>query len=370
MKRLALVLALVLALTAGALAPGASAGVPRSFYGIVPNTSLDANDFALMGQARVGSLRFQMLWSDIQSTHGAAFNFTGSDNMVRLAASQGITALPVLAGTPAYEENGCSSLTCSRHLPLSAQALADWKQFFLAAVQRYGPNGTFWQQNPGVPYHPVPIFQIYNELNNPVQHNTAKEYAKFIKQTDGVLTAAGLGNVKLMLGGMFGSPPQGGSSLAWKYLNAMYKAGAKGHFDGVALHPYAPKIDGIADQIKEIRKVMKANHDASTPTYITEIGWGSSKKRHPGTGGRGQAFNVGAKKQKENLTASFKLLTDHRKGWKIGGVYWFTWKDPLNPPDGLCAFCYSSGLIKPNGTTGKPALGAFKAFTSKTVGRR
>ena len=370
MKRLGLILSLTLALTAGALAPAASAGVPRSFYGIVPNTSLEANDFALMGQARVGSLRFQMLWSDVQSTQGAPFNFTGADNMVRLAASYGITPLPVLAGTPAFEENGCDTLTCSRHLPLKGQALNDWKAYFLAAVQRYGPNGVFWQQNPDVPYHPVPIFQIYNEQNNPVQHNTARHYAKFMKKTDGALNAAGLGNVKLMLGGMFGTPPQGGSSLAWKYLNTMYKAGAKGHFDGVALHPYAPKIDGIAVQIKKIRKVMKAHHDAKTPTYITEIGWGSSKKRHPGTGGRGAQFNVGAKKQKKNLKASFKLLTGHRKSWKIGGVYWFTWKDPLNPPDGLCAFCYSSGLIKGNGTTAKPSLAAFKAFTRKTVGRR
>jgi hypothetical protein len=127
-------------------------------------------------------------------------------------------------------------------------------------------------------------------------------------------------------------------------------------------------MDGLADQIKEIRKVMKAHDDPSAPTYITEIGWGSSKVRHPGTGGRGALFNVGVKKQAANLTAAYTLLTKHRKRWKIGGVYWFTWKDPLNPPDGLCAFCYSSGLINADSASGKPALASFMAFTSKSVG--
>ena len=61
--------------------------------------------------------------------------------------------------------------------------------------------------------------------------------------------------------------------------------------------------------------------------------------------------------------ASFKLLASHRKKWNIGGVDWFSWKDPpKNAPDGLCAFCYSSGLYESNGTKAKPALGAFRAF--------
>jgi hypothetical protein len=354
---------------AGAAQSASAAAVPRAFYGIVPNTSLEANDFALMGQARVGSLRFQMLWSDIQNTHNGPFNFTGADTIVVRAASQNISLLPVLAGTPAYEEGGCGTLTCSRHLPLSPTALADWHAFLAAVIGRYGPNGSFWRQYPYVPYHPIKNWQIYNEINNPIQKNTAKQYAKFMKKTDAFAAAADP-KAKLILGGMFGSPPQGGSSKAWNYLSTMYKAGAKGHFDGVALHPYAPKIPGIESQILKIRDVMKANKDSKTPTYVTEIGWGSSKKRHGGTGGRGAAFNVGIKKQKANLKASFKLLTDNRSKWKIGGVYWFTWKDPLNPPDGLCAFCYSSGLLDADGTTAKPSFGAFKAFTSKTVGRR
>jgi hypothetical protein len=116
-------------------------------------------------------------------------------------------------------------------------------------------------------------------------------------------------------------------------------------------------------QIDNIRKELKAAHHSKVQTAITEIGWGSSKKKHPQTGGRGRAFQVGVKKQAQNLKASFKLLTSHRKEWNIGGVYWFSWKDPpKNSPPGLCAFCYSSGLYESNGTTAKPALGAFKAF--------
>ena len=78
-----------------------------------------------------------------------------------------------------------------------------------------------------------------------------------------------------------------------------------------------------------------------------------------------QAFVVDPRKQAQNLTSAFDLLTSHRDTWRIGGVYWFSWKDPLNPPAGLCAFCYSSGLYHSDGATAKPALSAFERFTSK-----
>ena len=87
-----------------------------------------------------------------------------------------------------------------------------------------------------------------------------------------------------------------------------------------------------------------------------------------GTGSRGQAFVVSPKEQKKKLAKSFGLLTEHRRKWRIGGVFWYGWKDPKHAPPGLCAFCYSSGLYKANGETSKPALSAYKRFTRKTRG--
>jgi hypothetical protein len=366
MRRAAVVTTLALAATLAIGGARASAAVPRSFYGIVPLTSLTGSDFQRMGAARVGTLRFQMLWSNVQPTHHGGFNFTATDQTVALAAQQHITLLPVLAGTPAYESGGCTSQDCSRHIEIGTAAKrSDWKDFVTVLVNRYGPNGDLWQQNPGLPYDPIREWQIWNEQNAPNQKDPPSLYAKLLALTDKAISPIDPG-AKIVLGGMFGTPKGSKKFSAWNYLGALYKHGAKRHFDAAALHPYSPVLSGLKTQIKNMRRVMKAHHDPKAKLLITEIGWGSSKKKHPGTGSLGAQFNVGLKPQAKKLTQSFKLLTSHRKRWKIGGVVWFTWKDPLNPPPGLCAFCYSSGLYHADGQTAKPALRAYKRFTRRT----
>ena len=354
----------------GVVTGSASAGVPKSFYGIVPYGPLSSSDFSRMHSADVGSLRISMLWPLIQSSPNGPFNWSSTDPIILGAAAQGIPLLPVVTGSPAFQSSGCGSRTCSLHIQVgSAEKRKNWQDFVVAAAQRYGPHGVFWQTHPEVKPDPITRWQIWNEENNPNEANKPLQYAKLLSITDTALHSVDP-NAKVILGGMFGTPPGSSKNAAWNYLKQLYQHGAAPDFDGVAIHPYAPKISGIAQQIKKIRSVMKSHDDSSTRTYVTEIGWGSSKKVHPGTGGRGAVFNVGAKKQKKNLTAAFKLLTSHHSSWKIGGVYWFSWKDPTNPPPGLCAFCYSAGLYKPNGTSAKPALKAYKSFSRKAGKRR
>ncbi len=367
MRRLRIA-AIAASLVALAGTSSASAAVPRDFYGIVQFAPLDSGDFARMGTAKVGTLRFQILWGAVQHSRGEAFNFAPYDGLVGQAASQGVEVLPVLFGTPTFE-SGCSSVFCQRHIVTSKKALNDWKAFVHAAAERYGAHGSFWQQFPSIPYHPVVNWQFWNEQNSTSQKNSPKAYTKLVKSGDAGLRSADKKG-KVMLGGMFGTPPNAPKNDAWTYLSSMYKAGAKSHFDSVALHPYAVKPPQVKEPIEKMRAAMKKGHDAKKKLYITEIGWGSSKKKHPGTGGRGALFNVNPKKQKQYLKASFKTLTSHRKSWKIGGVDWFTWKDPTNPPDGLCAFCYSAGLFEAGGTKAKPSFGAFKSFSKKTRGKR
>jgi hypothetical protein len=360
-----LIVASVLAF--GGLAAGASsAATPRDFYGIVANSNLDNNDFARMGSAGVGSFRLGVAWPNVQTARNGPFSWASTDPLMAGIASQHIKPLMVLSYTPAFVANGCTSVECVDHINIGTKTKQnDWKAFVKAAVRRYGPSGSFWQENPGLPYDPATRWQIWNEQNNPNQKNSPKLYAKLVKISANTITSI-QPKAKIITGGMFGAPPaKKGGITAWDYLAGLYKHGVGDRLDGVALHPYAPNIAGLKEQIENIRKVLKKHHHSSVKTYVTEIGWGSSKKVHPGTGRRGAAFNVGPKKQKENLKKSFKLLTSHRKGWKIGGVYWFSWKDPSNPPAGLCAFCYSSGLYQADGTTAKPALSAYENFTRK-----
>jgi hypothetical protein len=360
-----LLTALAVCVLGGVIGVGsASAAVPRAFYGIVQFTALTPADFNRMGAADVGTLRVQFYWPSLQTSRNAGFNFSGLDSVVGQAAQHAISVLPILYGTPPFEAGGCSSRECSIHIQLgSAQKRGDWQAFVRAVAQRYGPNGSFWAQNPSIPYFPIRQWQVWNEQNGPVQRNPAGLYAQLLSLTDSALHGVDPG-AKIMVGGMFGTPKGSKKFTAWRYLSSIYSHGGGNHFDAVALHPYSPTVPGtLPFQIKKMRRVLKSHHDGSKRLYITEIGWGSSKKVHGGTGSLGAQFNVGPTKQAKNLKGSFRLLTSHRKRWKIGGVDWFTWKDPANPPPGLCAFCYSSGLYRSNGTSAKPALRAYKSFT-------
>jgi hypothetical protein len=36
-------------------------------------------------------------------------------------------------------------------------------QYVYRFVKRYGPNGDFWQENPGLPYYPIKYYEMWNE---------------------------------------------------------------------------------------------------------------------------------------------------------------------------------------------------------------
>src|SRR5438094_733146 len=99
-KRLVPTVGLAAVLAAFTLSAGTATAsiVPHDFYGIAPNTALDSGDYARMGAAKVGSLRFQILWSEVQNYAGPQFNWDNIDQTVGSAAQDGISLLPTMAG--------------------------------------------------------------------------------------------------------------------------------------------------------------------------------------------------------------------------------------------------------------------------------
>ena len=343
-----------------------TATIPHAFFGIVPGTPLGSSDFARMGRANVGSFRFQIYWAAVQPAPNGGLDWKSTDRTVALAAAHRIDLLPILVGTPGWVAPRCPTCNATIRLRSDAQRAA-WKTFLRAAVKRYGPGGSFWRRHPRLPADPITHWQIWNEQNNPLYRDPPQVYARLVAISKRVIDSVDPRG-QVVLGGMFGTPK--GSRrrgvTAWSYLDLLLKDGADGHFDAVALHPYSPTLSGMAYQIKKVRAVLDAHGLRTVPILITEIGWGSSKKTHPGTGSRGAVFNVGLEAQRRNLENSFSMFTSNRTKWGIGGVYWYTWKDPRNPPPGLCAFCYSSGLYHADGATPKPALSAYESFTADT----
>jgi polysaccharide biosynthesis protein PslG len=65
------------------------------------------------------------------------------------------------------------------------------------------------------------------------------------------------------------------TGLASNFIEQAYKAGARGYFDAMAIHPYMLPNGGIEtlrQKISATRAVMNKYGDASIPLWLTEIG--------------------------------------------------------------------------------------------------
>ena len=362
-----LVLVALLGALSLTLAPsGAAAGVPRDFWGVVAINDLSGGDVSRMGQAQVGTLRIHALWRDIEPNPGQ-FDFSYMDFVVGQAAANGIRVLPFAYGTPNWIDKDCTGLSdsqCERVPPLATDAArAAWKQFLATLAGRYGPGGSFWQENPQIPALPIREWQIWNEPSSPTYWQptpSSGAYAQLVKLSHAAITGVDPG-ARIVLGGLFGTPQGDLSSknVMWKFLGRVYRAhGIKHAFDAIALHPYSPNLEGIEFQVGKALAKLERNHDAKTEIMITEIGWGSD----PPTGDK--PLIKGLDGQRSLLEKSFRLLQSNRRKWNIGGVVWYAWQDPGFEIEG-CSFCSSAGLFEEDGSA-KPAWNSYVKFTGGT----
>jgi hypothetical protein len=64
-----------------------------------------------------------------------------------------------------------------------------------------------------------------------------------------------------------------GVTDGYKYLEGMYREGAKGYFDAFNIHPYDSKGTLHFRAIEDIRRVMVANGDGHKGIWLSEWGW-------------------------------------------------------------------------------------------------
>jgi len=357
MRRSLRVVALVAIASLGALALAAPATAkgPPGFFGLVPQGEKPSSaDIERMGQGRVGTVRLLINWPSVEPTDDQ-FDFASLDKYIGDLAAAGVRPLPFVWGSPGFVN--------ANNLEMPVGPAADeeqWKEFVREVVGRYGQGGDYWTtefptQHPGEQALPVDTLQIWNEENAPkhVDKPDPAGYARLLELSRSAANAEDP-SIELILGGMFGQPRGSGGLKAWSFLKRMYKVpGVKNNFDGVSLHPYSPDVDGIEEQVEQIRKALKKGKDKAAEVWITELGWGSKNKGRLG---------VGKKQQSKLLKGSFKLLLKKRGKWNIGGVLWYTFRD-LSKADAPCDWCASAGLFKQNGTTPKPAWKSYVRFT-------
>ncbi|HEY5976253.1 MAG TPA: hypothetical protein VIT85_00225 [Solirubrobacterales bacterium] len=331
--------------------PGAvSAQVPSSFAGMAPQGDTTAVDYALMRSSGVRSVRLPMFWASIQSENRylADPDFDGFDRQVKLAAEEGIRIFPFVYSTPPWVAPDHETLPVGSDWERWA-----WRIFLKDAEARYGPGGSFWEEHDQVDYLPIRHWEIWNEPNivTFAEPTGPRPYAELLRESGRVLHRADPGS-KVIVGGLFGRPLQiPPNTPPGAFLAGLYEArGVKPFFDGVALHPYVADASAMRAMILNLRRVMKDHKDAGTQLLVTELGWGSDSFE--------SRWERGLDGQARELSESMGMLSVNRRAWRIGGVWWFSWRDH----DGACQFCDSAGLLTED-REAKPSWYLFNAWT-------
>lgn len=353
-----------------ATAPAATA-LPSGFWGVSPQATPTFEQFQRLRAGGVDSVRIPISWAATQPLGSTEANFSAPDRFIAGAAAAGLNVLPFVYDAPPWAVAQArvpgSTAKAPKTLPVKTGAQRSaWSSFLKLAVSRYGPGGSFWTANPGLPETPIRTWQIWNEENFKyfVARPSPLDYGKLINVSYSAVKSVDAG-AKLILGGMFArpkeaeykrKPPQ--AYFATDFLDRLYTStpGVKRKFAGVALHPYTSKYQLLTPDIEEFRAVLKAHHDAGKKLWITEIGWSSE---HPDPAH--DAFAKGPAGQAIQLKGAFNLFKHKAAKWKLQRIYWFS----VDDQPGVCNFCGGSGLFG-SGFVPKKSWFAYVKFAGGT----
>lgn len=349
-RRLARPLAALAIALSCLLAPSAAcAALPPEFIGISPQEEANERDYALMEEAGLKSVRLPLFWSHVEAAPPALAepDWEGFDRSVALAARHEMRIMPFVWGTPPWLSPEARLEPVARPAQLRA-----WAAFLRRAVRRYGADGDFWWENPGLPYMPIRRWELWNEANIVTFGRVdPRGFAKLLRSGGRAVKRTDPG-ADVILGGLFGRPLQIPPNVtSGGFLSEVYRARrVKRWFDGVALHPYVADAGALRWQIRNLRRIMRVHNDGATPLYVTEMGWGSDSFE--------SRWERGPQGQARELDRALRILAGHRRSWRIGGVWWFSWADAY----GSCQFCDSAGLLTEQ-REAKPSWYVFTAWT-------
>ena len=337
----------LLALPAAASAKGA----PKGFFGVVPQETLNGQDYAHLAEGNIRTVRLTFNWGSFQQVDGqcqsepqvGVCSWTVMDGIVGTLAQAGVRVIPTLSSPPTFVSKNPT------RPPLDSRDLKRWKAFLQSAAERYGRNGVFWNLYDDYGAKPIPIqdWQVWNEQNSKQFWSpspNAKKYAKLVKASSQALRK-GDRKANVVLGGMF---PNAKVPIG-PYMRDFYRVKKIGkYFDQIAVHPYAKDIGDLKRQLGAAHRAAGGN----TRMLISEMGWSSANGGHP--------LNKGKGGQAKMLKKGLGLAKKKRNSWNISGVIWFALRDTNNKS--TCDFCLKSGLFEVGGKP-KPSWRAFKKFS-------
>ena len=237
----------------------------------------DVGEFAATGAQWI---RMDLQWNVVQAKGPTDWTWDHYDQMAQLAERNGFHVLFVVTWTPKWANGGANQYTP----PTNPN---DYARFFAWAVARYKPGGAAGTN--------VRAWEIWNEPNSPqfwVGPANAWNYTQLLRAAYAAGKPVDPG-ATIVTGGL---APDGDLNKnptnprhPLNYLLGMYFSGAKGYFDAVGHHPYAPvpysPLKGGASALgwnsfqytKRINAIMKSFGDGKKKIWGTETGAATGK---------------------------------------------------------------------------------------------
>lgn len=357
--------ALALSFAAPAAAE-AKRSVPYAFHGVVydgPLTTapfeVQQRQFDVMASSGVESIRMAFNWAAAQPSKGDRFDWSATDRGVELAASHGMTVLPVVIYAPYW----------ARVHPrrfLSPPRTNPYLAYLKAAVRRYRQGGAFWRQNAGVPERPLRYWQVWNEPSLRALWDTSRKgrygwphgYARLLRDANRAIKRTDP-RARTVTAGLVGA--------AWTELRSLYAHGARGTFDVVAVHIYPENEQHVREAIRRVRAETRRARDGRRRIFLTEVSFPASKGRSKPIGRQRQETPRGMARR---LTAMFRLLAAHRGRLGLDRVYWYTWASDYVRRSSAFNFAGLVGTGRDLTLRPQPALDAFRRVARLQQGCR
>lgn len=371
MRRVSVIATLAALATLVIASPAATAAPPRvppSFVGTVidgplfePYVNLQA-ELDEMVSTGVGSVRVMVDWREAQpyakrsdvppdqmarfkhTENGVPTDYTLVDQAVTGAITRRMTILPIVLAAPNWAARHPGNFNSP------PKGTAPFANFSGALARRYGPNGSFWTENPSLPKRPVRHWQFWNEPS--LGHFWSdqpweRDYVALVRAARAKVKQADSGS-RVVLAGL--------PNRSWPELEKIYKLKARNLFDIVAIHPFTAQVSGVLKILRLNRQVMAKYGDRKKPLWVTELSWTSARGKAAWTYGNETTERGQAKK----LTAAYEMLAERRSELKLQRVYWYTWLTLDSHPNYPFDYAGLSRLEGDASITRKPAFGDFR----------
>ena len=341
-------------------------GAPAAAQAAQPGINVAGNDprriaAALATDAKL--VRFFVEWKTLQPNRSDGYpsRDLGALNLAvqidaAIAQVNAAGAKPIFAilGTPKWA-NGSDDQFVP---PTDPQDYAD---FFAQFVRHTRGNG-----------RQVAAYEVWNEQDaeafwHAPSPEQAGRYSSMLKATYAAAKPFA-GDAAILVGALTGNNAG--------YLQQLYDTGARGSFDGVAVHTDTACLSLGPDFFyredpgsrvgrytflgyRSVREVMAANQDLK-PIWMTEMGWSSTgggpTSCTRGTGAGNRADGVSEAVQAQFLTKAYGCLA--HDPYVVAGIWFTMFDEPGLVPRELGHY----GLVRGDGSR-KPSYDAFRAVT-------